>query len=73
MLLARLAELELETEEAIARNDAMLEERRKAALTAVNAEYDQIKQHESALLRRIDMPEKEKVQRGLDGLEPLDG
>lgn len=46
-----------------------LAERRRAAIAAVNAEYDLIEQRELDLLRQIEILEMEEVQRSLDELD----
>lgn len=65
----RMAEVEREMGEKFAEKMRELAERRRAAIAAVNAEYDLMEQQEFALLRRIEALKKEKIQRGLDELE----
>ena len=69
ILLDMKAEVEREIGEAISEKTRELAERRRAAIAAVNAEFDQMEQREIVLLRQIEALKMEKVQRSLDELD----
>ena len=69
ILLERMNQLRVETDEAISQKLVELAEQRQAAIAALNTEHDRILEEEVAHLPATEALEGEKVQRSLDTLQ----